>query len=262
MSIIGRLISAWRYPVKGMRGEEMDELFISYSGAYGDRVFAFKSPGAPEGFPFHTAREQEDLLLYCPKFRNGDKTVMPPNLAAAVAIAPGATPTYPIRETFAVDVIKPDGSVVPIEDAGLLEEIRQSRDDGAEVHLSYSERPATDCRPISIFSIASARQLAEEIGCPIDVRRFRPNMCIDMEAGGFAENTLIGKNIKIGDTVILSILERDPRCKMIALDPDTGDHDPKILQHVARAHDGHAGLYAAVLNEGMVRPGDEIKLLS
>jgi len=42
MSIIGRVDSLWRYPVKSMRGEELDEAFAGYPGIYGDRVFAFK----------------------------------------------------------------------------------------------------------------------------------------------------------------------------------------------------------------------------
>lgn len=262
MSTIGSVVATWRYPVKGMRGEEMDKMFLSYAGVYGDRVFAFRSPGAMPGFPYHTAREQEDLLLYRPKFRHADQAAQPPNLVEADAIAPGITPIFGEREAFAVDVVKPDGAVVPIEDAGLLEEIKESRDDGADVTLVYCDRPQTDCRPISLFSLSSARQLSDELGLPIDVRRFRANLCIDLEAGGFAENALLGKNLKIGEKVVISILERDPRCKMIALDPDTGDHNPKILQHVTQAHEGHAGLYAAILTEGVVRPGDPIVLMS
>ncbi|HAF03799.1 MAG TPA: MOSC domain-containing protein, partial [Spartobacteria bacterium] len=31
MSIVGKVESLWRYPVKSMRGEEMDELFAGYA---------------------------------------------------------------------------------------------------------------------------------------------------------------------------------------------------------------------------------------
>src|SRR5262249_25747245 len=44
MSIVGTVESLWRYPVKSMRGEELNELFAGYAGVYGDRLFAFKSP--------------------------------------------------------------------------------------------------------------------------------------------------------------------------------------------------------------------------
>ena len=52
-----------------------------------------------------------------------------------------------------------------------------------------------------------------------------------------------------------------PCCKMITLDPDTAEANPEILRRVARGHDGKAGVYGAVLVEGMVHQGDEIALL-
>jgi uncharacterized protein len=55
MSIIGKVDSLWRYPVKSMRGEELDEAFAGFSGIYGDRLFAFKSSASPKGFPYLTA---------------------------------------------------------------------------------------------------------------------------------------------------------------------------------------------------------------
>lgn len=57
------------------------------------------------------------------------------------------------------------------------------------------------------------------------------------------------------------VLERDPRCKMISLDPETGEHNPQILRSVAKAHTACAGVYCAVLIEGMLRAGDSIELL-
>ena len=32
MSIIGKVDSLWRYPVKSMRGQELDEAFAGFSG--------------------------------------------------------------------------------------------------------------------------------------------------------------------------------------------------------------------------------------
>ena len=260
---IGSIASLWRYPVKGMRGEELGEGFVGFSGLYGDRMYAFRSAAAPKGFPYHTAREQEDLLLFQPKFRDADAAAKPPNLAEAEGMAPGITPVFAEREGFTIDVTAADGRSMPIDDPDLLDEVRKSRDDEEEVRLVFSERPLTDCRPVSVFALATARQLGEELGRPMDPRRFRANLYIDLdEGGGFAEDGLVGRTVQIGEKVVLAILDRDPRCKMIALDPDTGDHDPKVLQHVTAAHEGKAGLYAAVLVEGLVRPGDPVSLVS
>ena len=51
MSIIGKVDSLWRYPVKSMRGQELDESFIGYSGVYGDRLFAFRVRRVPKDSP-------------------------------------------------------------------------------------------------------------------------------------------------------------------------------------------------------------------
>ena len=69
MSIVGNVESLWRYPVKSMRGEELDEAFLGFSGMYGDRIFAFTSLAGMKGFPFFTGREQQEMLRYRPRFR-------------------------------------------------------------------------------------------------------------------------------------------------------------------------------------------------
>jgi MOSC domain-containing protein YiiM len=48
---------------------------------------------------------------------------------------------------------------------------------------------------------------------------------------------------------------------MITIDPETGQTEPRVLLHVAKAHDGMAGVYAAVLIEGVVGQGDPIDLI-
>src|SRR5436305_6398821 len=90
MSIIGKVDSLWRYPVKSMRGEELDEAFAGFSGVYGDRLFAFKSSASPKGFPYLTAREHRSLMEYRPNFRYPDKAARPINLSEAEKM--GASP--------------------------------------------------------------------------------------------------------------------------------------------------------------------------
>jgi hypothetical protein len=85
---------------------------------------------------------------------------------------------------------------------------------------------------------------------------------VDLASGkGFAENEFVGRSLRIGSKVIVTILERDARCMMIVLDPDTGEKAPAILKKVAQAHEGMAGVYGAVMVEGMFHKGDPIELL-
>jgi hypothetical protein len=263
MSIIGKVQGLWRYPVKSMRGEELEEAFMGFSGFYGDRLFAFTSSAAPKGFPYFTGREQSDMLRYRPRFRDPGKALRPTNLAEAESIAPGVTPVFASPADFIVDVETPTGEVLAIDNPALIQKLREGLGDKHGLTLTRSERSMTDCRPVSLFSVQTARQLSEEIGADIDQRRFRANVYVELEsAGGFGEDTFIGRSLRIGSKAVLSILERDPRCKMITLDPDTAESNPEVLRKVAKAHKGMAGVYGAVLVEGTVRTGDPIELLN
>jgi len=241
-----------------MRGETPAQIFLSFSGVYGDRLYAFRSPTAPVGFPYHTGREHEDLLLYQPRYRYSG-TLVPPNLTEAEALAPGITPVFGERNQFALDVTTPDGTVLPIESPELTADMQKAREDEAPVTLTFSQVAMTDCRPISLISLQTVDTLQNELGATLDKRRFRANLYADFkEAGGLVEKDYVGKTIKIGDKAVVSFLERDPRCKMICLDPDTADHNPKLLQVLAEKHEGRAGIYAAILVEGVVKAGDDI----
>ena len=49
-----------------MAGEEVAHAFVGFAGLMGDRAFAFVRTSGPRGFPWHTGREQEDLVLFRP----------------------------------------------------------------------------------------------------------------------------------------------------------------------------------------------------
>ena len=262
MSIIGQVNSLWRYPVKSMQGQELDEAFAGFSGIYGDRLFAFRSAASPKGFPYLTGREQQEMLRYRPRFRDAGKAAQPPNLAEAKAIAPGLTAVHADPADLIVDVETPSGEVLAIDDASLIRMLGEGIGHEHTLTLLRSDRAMTDCRPISLFSIQTAQQLGREVTVAADKRRFRANIYLDLSGGaGFAEDALVGRSLRIGSKAVISILERDPRCKMITLDPDTGKSNPEFLRKIIQAHNGTAGVYGALLAEGTLRKGDAIELL-
>ena len=262
MQRIGIVESLWRYPVKSMRGEELDELFAGYAGVYGDRLFAFESSAAPKAFPFFTGREQRQMIRYRARFRNPEKAARPVNLAEAESMPPGVNPVSATPAELAIDVDTPDGKTLAIDDPELIEMLRAGIDAKHELTLRRSEKAITDCRPLSILAVQSAKKLGEESGIAVDKRRFRANVYLDLTSPvGFAENEFVGETLRIGPKVVVSVLERDPRCMMITLDPDTAEKSPAILKQVAQAHEGMAGVYGAVLAEGMIHKGDVVEIL-
>jgi uncharacterized protein YcbX len=263
MNVVGRVDSVWRYPVKSMCGEELKESFVGFSGIYGDRLYAFRSSAAPKGFPYLTGREQEELLLYRPRYRHPEHMTKPTNLAEAEAIAPGLTPIYASPADLEVDVETPSGELLSIDDPRLISKVREGIRDVHELTLLRSDRAMTDCRPISLFSLQTVRKLSEELGSDLDKRRFRANIYVELASeNGFGEDEFVGGTLRIGAKAVIMVMDRDPRCKMITLDPDTAQANPEIMRRVARGHDGKAGVYGAVLVEGIIRPGDELALLN
>lgn len=240
----------------------MAESFMGFSGFYGDRYYAFKSSAARKGFPYLNASIQQQMLLYRPQFRHADRAALPPNVAEAASISPGVMPANGDPDDLILDVLTPSGSVVAIDDPALMTMLGEGIPAAHQLTLVRSDRSLTDCRPISLISLQTVRQLENELNLPLDKRRFRANIYLDLDLDqGFVEDELANRKVRIGSQAVLAILERDPRCKVLSLDPDTGEHQPQVLKKIAQAHDACAGVYGAVLIEGIVRKGDSIELL-
>jgi uncharacterized protein len=245
-----------------MRGEELDELFAGYAGVYGDRLFAFTSSANAKGFPFFTGRDQRQMIRYRARFRNPEKAARPVNLAEAEKLSPNLNPISADLSGLMVDVETPDGKTFAIDDPALINNLRLNSDGNHELRLRRSHKALTDCRPLSIFALQTANKLGGETGVDVDKRRFRANVYVDLTSSeGFAEDQFVGRSLRIGSKVTVAVLQRDARCMMITLDPDTAEKSPALLKAVAQAHEGTAGVYGAVLSEGMIRKGDPVELL-
>ena len=262
MTTIGTVESLWRYPIKSMSCEAMTEAFMGFSGFYGDRCFAFKNSSARKGFPYLNATVQQQMLRYRPQFRYAERAAKPPNLTEAMSIAPGVTPANAAPNDLIVDVVTPSGTVVAVDDPALIEMLCEGLRGENHLTLVRSDRALTDCRPVSLISLQTIRQVEAELGIPLDKRRFRANVYLNLASDtGFAEDELVGRKLRIGARAVMMVLERDPRCKIMSLDPDTGEHNPEVLRKVVQAHSNFAGVYCAVLVEGMLAKGNSIEVV-
>jgi uncharacterized protein YcbX len=238
--IEGRVHSLWRYPVKSMAGEEVGESFLGTGGVRNDRLYAFHSSRAQPDFPYLTAREEPVMLLYRPRCCES---------------------TGPQESSVLVE--SPTGEQFAIHDPRLLAQVSRGAREGEIITLLHSERALADAHPVSLFSIQTVQQLGRELGRALDPRRFRANIYLDLGAdAGFAEDEFLGRKLQIGPTAVVEVIERDKRCKMITLDPETSAADHEVMRQIARAHDSCAGIYGAVRVEGLVKRGDQIALLS
>ena len=262
MNNVGTIESLWRYPVKGMRGEHLPAAFAGFSGFYGDRCYAIRDAAARRGFPYLNGNVQPEMLRCQPRFRHFEKSLQPPNLEEAASIAPGVTPTNADVNDFDLDVICASGKIFSIDDAALLAMLAENLRGEHELSIARSDRALTDCRPVSLISLQTIRQIETESGIALDKRRFRSNIYFNLDSDkGLGEDALINRRLRIGQKAEIMVLERDPRCKAISLDPETGEHNPQILKSVAQLHEACAGVYCAVLVEGILTAGDSISIL-
>ena len=79
---VGTIESIWRYPVKGMRGEEIPHTYTAFTGLMGDRVYGVVAADGSPGHPWHTGRDQEEFILYSPSYTSGEELLLPQNLDA------------------------------------------------------------------------------------------------------------------------------------------------------------------------------------
>lgn len=243
---LGVVQQLWRYPVKSMAGEPLHEVMVAFTGLMGDRVHAFtKDRAARPDFPWHTGREQPDLVTFVPRFVNPPSSQQP----------------YPAADAFAVVVTTPAGEQLVLDDPRLLTAMRHAT--GYAISRRFSEKGMQDARPVSIMGLASMDALSTAAGRLVEARRLRANIYVHWhDPSPFYEDILVGRRLRIGERLELMIVKKNVRCQVINIDPDTGVSQAEVLGAVARQRQGCAGVYAAVLREGRIKTGDVITLVS
>ncbi len=233
MERVGRVTSAWRFPVKSMAGEQLAAATVTYQGLQGDRGYAFVQAGSKSPFPWLTGRDMPSLLKHQPAWVEGDR------------------PSLKVRT--------PGGDEWPIASDELREHIEA--ESGKAVFLLPHHRGNFDMAPVTLIGAPTIARIAEASGTPVEPGRFRMNFYIEPESGEpFAEDAWVGRVLRIGETVRVGVTERDKRCVMITLHPESAESSPEVLRAAAELNDATAGIYGAVLTPGEVREGDEIVL--
>lgn len=229
------------YPVKSMSGILVEEAHVGLDGIFGDRQYAFvqEEKAQKNSFPWMTARENPRMLAYEPRFEQ---------------IPTASQPEPGLR------VRTPDGRVWDVSDEALRDQVRGPA--GPSIYLLKSARGLFDCQHLSLFSLATVRGLEEEAESRLDHRQFRANLYVEPRSGqAFEEERWTNCLLKIGDQVLTSVAQRDPRCMMINLDPQSGKQNPRVLKTIAQRHGGDAGLYLTVVRAGQIRKGDVVRRL-
>jgi len=235
MDELGSISRLRRYPVKSMRGEDLETAQVETYGIAGDRLYAYVLDHPPNPrFPWMTAREASEMLLYEPQFRS-----------------PGE-----------IEVRTPDGGDYSISNLALEETLEQKY--GHAISLIHKETGCHDSKPISLLGLATVQQLENETHIEsLAPERFRANIYADWDSHvPFFEDELVGKEIQIGsEGVVLKVVKKDSRCVIPTRDPETSRESPRVLQTIKEKHGGCFGVYAEVVSVGTIKLADRISLI-
>ena len=234
---IGQVEAIFRYPVKSMGGERLETAKLGWHGLEGDRRLAFRRIDDHGGFPWLSASQLPDLLLFSPQ-RREDGVDLPSH------------------------VCTPDGKDLPVFGEELAKEV--GRRYGAPVQMMQLKHGIFDEASISVIAADTVREIGRLAGRSLDVRRFRPNVVVRLlRSVPFQEDGWLDGVLSFGekeDAPAISVTMRDVRCSMVNLDPDSASPAPEVLKAVVRANQNTAGVYGAVIRIGRVAVGQTVIL--
>jgi uncharacterized protein YcbX len=239
-SLQGTVAALWRWPVKSMAGERVNALRVDGRGAGGDRTHAVLYEHKGERKPL-TAREAPRLLAWQASY--------PFNRDGGLD---------PARPPFAV-VIAPDGHRYRWGDPRLR--FALETDLGRPVELKRDVEGIQDAPRTLLVTLRSTLDaLGEELGAPVDLRRFRTNLHLDIDAPAWSELGWEGAELAFEGGVRLRLLHPCERCAIPTRHPDTQVKWPGLLRHLNAAHDQVFGINARVVTAGRVAAGEAVEL--
>jgi uncharacterized protein YcbX len=242
MTASGTVAQLWRWPVKSMAGERVQALRVDGRGAGGDRTHAVMHEHKGQRKPL-TAREAPRLLAWHAAYPfNKDGGLDPARPPFAIVTTPDGRRSYRwgdprLRSALAADLGRP---------------VDLKRDvDGIQ------DAPRT----LLVTFDASLRGLGDELHGAVDLRRFRSNLHLDMDAPGWAELDWEGAELAFAGGVRLRLLHPCERCAIPTRHPDTQMKWPGLLRHLAATHDQCFGINARVMTAGRIGAGEAVELI-
>jgi MOSC domain-containing protein len=248
-----RLVSIYRYPVKGLTPEPVDKVSLAPGETLPfDRAWAIENgPGRfdPEA-PRHLSKvnflmlmRNERLATLESRLEETTETLTIYRDGKQVARGQLSTPLgRRLIEQFVAAYMQSDLRGPP-----------------KIVHAPGHSFSDVAVKCVHIVNLATVRELERTLGRPVDPLRFRANLYVD-GAEPWAEFGWLDKTIGIG-AAQLAVFARTSRCEAPNVDPRTGVRDLAIPAHLQRTwgHDDF-GVYAKVVTGGDIAPGEPVTL--
>lgn len=266
---VGAVVSLWRYPVKSMMGEEVNAADVTEHGLLGDRSYALvdttNGKVASVKNPRKWGRLFECRAAFLEHPRSGAN--IPP---VRITLPDGRDLTSQqsdINQILSSALSREVIFATTAPQAPSLEEYWPDMDGLAYRETITDEAmPAGaffDCAVVHVLTTATIDRLRELYPQGrFEVRRFRPNIVVEVASGekNFVENAWVGRTLVLGESVRLNVTGPCPRCVMTTWPQGDLPKDPGILRAAAQHNRAQVGVYAGVVQGGLVRRGDSVRL--
>ena len=249
-----RVSQLWRYPVKSLLGERLSTLRVVGDGVDGDRAWGIldRSDGR-----ILTARREPRLLFASSR--------VAANGTPVIGLPDGRELTGPGPATDAVLsawLAKPVSLVAAAEsDAGRGEYFADATDDASQaIEWTMPKGRFVDAFPLLVMTTAGLRGAAATYSAGSwDVRRFRPNVLIELDGEGWLEDAWAERQLSVGSTQLVP-RRRCIRCTMVNRAQPGLDKDVNIYKTLHRTHEGEAGMWTEVVRAGAISEGDAVQV--
>lgn len=240
--------SIWRYPVKGLAGEQLAQAEIAANGRgiAGDRRWMLAVRDASAMFRDEAPWRpwQHALTLKsCARLARFSASLDGDILA--------------IKEKGG-DEARGKPSVT--EERRTIEEFMRDRLENNDVTLlDCEERPAWDYdgTALTALFLASTGDLSRQVGAPLQAERFRANIVI---SGGESQDEMSRREVRINQAR-LQILEGVQRCAATQVNPQSGERDINVPAALFKFYrENIMGVKCAVLSGGRIVKGDAASL--
>jgi uncharacterized protein len=294
-ALVGHVAELFRHPVKSMGGESLQQVSIDESGVFGDRRWAVRELG--ERGQILSAKQVPELM-HCRAWYAEEPHAEDTTDALRVR-APGSTKEYrPRSEGAALDAALSSAlgralALVPLRPANDLEHYRiAGRLAPRQLREMLGVEPGEPLPDLTSLPVATLRTLATFVTIPgtyfdayplhlvttsglaslgarlhdgpPDARRFRPNLVIDTGPSKLdqIENSWCQGTLKFGEHgPWLTVETRTVRCSMVMRAQLELPASRAVLRAISEHSERHFGVYASVTRPGVVRVGDEVRLI-
>lgn len=249
-----RIAELWRYPVKSLLGERLPSLSFVDDGVDGDRLWGILDRGDGR---ILTARREPRLLFAASCIGAGNVPLITlPDGRMLTGRGPATD------DALSAWLGKPVSLVSAVElDASCAEYFADATDDSSQaIEWTMPKGRFVDAYPVLVMSTAGLRDgAAAHTAGAWDVRRFRPNVLIEMDGEGWLEDGWAELSLRVG-TAQLAPRRRCIRCTMVNRAQPGLDRDVNIYKTLSRTHGGEAGMWTQVARPGSTSEGDVVEI--